>query len=251
MMQQAATAADRFEPDWIRAHLAPGLQALLLGAPPRPAWLDELDRAVRVGHFQIRRSELAGLDIDRMATWLERNIAHEGVSPTARDGLISDILRMAHLIEDLTSARWYKLRIFTAAPDRRCGFHVDTVPPGAPVWGALRVYNGEGTDWVAPSAVRSMAEFYHWLQRRDRIVRLYTPPGRDARLERLDRCPEFLAEGAQIQQVPSGTTVIFRHLPASALWSDHSPDEAWIHCSPMQGTTRLVVNISPDRRRPD
>lgn len=246
---QAATAVDPSDPDWARALLAPGLQALLLSDPPRPAWFDELDRAVREGDFHIPRSDLAGVEIDRMATWLDHNMPHD-VSPAARDGLISDILGVAHLVEDLTSARWYKLRIFTAVPDRRCGFHVDTVPPDAPAWGALRVYNGEGTDWVAPSAVRSMAAFYHWLQRRDRIVRVYPQPGRDARLEQLDRCPEFLTEGAQIQEVPSGTTVIFRHLPASAFWSDHPPDQAWIHCSPMQGTARLVVNISPDRRRP-
>ena len=230
-----------------RAIRFPGVLALLLKDASHPLWMEELARAVQEERFQLDRSELNG-DIDRLATWLERNLPRDGVAVQTRDALISDILRLMHLLEDLTSAGWYKLRIFTAVPNRRCGFHVDTVPPAAPVWGALRVYNGEGTDWVAPHQVRSMGMFYDWLQRRDRVVRRYYPAGDNAPLEALDDALDFLVDGARIHRVAAGTTVIFKHLDASEHWCDHPADQAWLHCSPMRGRPRLVVNISPYRR---
>jgi antibiotic biosynthesis monooxygenase (ABM) superfamily enzyme len=93
-----------------------------------------------------------------------------------------------------------------------------------------------------------MAAFYHWLQLRDRLVRLRTQATRDAKLKVMDEHPEFLLDGAQIQRVHAETTVIFRHLNAADHWSDHPARQAWIHSSPTHGPSRLVVNVSPHRQ---
>ena len=224
----------------------PGLQASVLEQPALPAWQQELADAVEHEQFILPRVELAGITLDAAANWLEKTLPHGAVSRDIRDALLSDILNLLYLQESLTGVASFRVRLFTGVPDRRCGFHVDTVQPGMPVWGVLKVYNGAGTHWVAPGQVRSMQAFYHWLQARDAVVRRYADDTvvRDRQLERLDDFPAFLQASACIEEIPSGTAVVFRHLSAEYHWSDHSPWRAWIHCSPMSGQARLVINIS-------
>lgn len=224
----------------------PGLMAVWVKRP-REFWLDELEAAVEAGSFHIPRAELGGMSLEKTAQWLEKNLPRCSVSPRTRDALLSDILDHCHLLEWLTGARALRMRIFTAEPDHRCGFHVDTVRPGAPVWGILRVYNGTLTRWLAPGHVRSMADFYAWLHRRDRIVRELSgdPKTRDEQLAQMDEAPSFLTDDARIQDVPADVSAIFRHLNASAHWDAHGRGDAWVHCSPMSGRPRLVLNLSP------
>lgn len=224
----------------------PGLMAVWLRRP-RQDWLDELSVAVESGAFVVPRAELDGMAAEHLAQWLEQNLPRGAVTPDCRDALLSNILNECHVLEQVTGARALRLRIFTGAPDRRCGYHVDTVRPGAPVWGLLRVYNGPRTHWFAPEQIRSMGDFYAWLQQRDRVVRQFAddPGARDARLEKMDAAPEFLVREDRSHEVPPDVSVIFRHLNASAHWEVRGREEAWVHCSPMTGCNRLVVNLSP------
>gem|GEM_PF-4849519 len=224
-----------------------GVQAALL-PPTNEPWYDELANAVEQRRFRIPRTELAGADISDIATWMQQCLPVGAVSDAIRDSLISDVCDLVHMLESVTGTRTYKLRIFTEPPTQRCGYHVDTVPPGEPAWGLLRVYNGEGTRWVGPDAVRSMNHFYGWLERRDRAVRNASEAGSNdtTALNELDTCPDFLLPSAIVGTIAAGTTVVVRHLHADRHWSDHPPDQAWIHCSPTHGAARLVVNLSPD-----
>lgn len=232
-----------------RVLTATTVQAVFLEGEERASWQTELAAAVEAEEFHIPRAELAGLTLDGVATWLDRNLPRQPLSSATRDALISDILDQFHLLELATGTQYYRLRILTARPNRLCGFHVDTVPPGTPTWGVLRVYNGAGTDWVDPRKVESMAAFYHWLQQRDQVVRRLAgnPAERDARLRELDRNPAFLATGAGVEHVSAGITSVFRQLDASRHWDDHDPGLAWIHSSPSAGAPRLVVNVSASR----
>ncbi|EAR21593.1 DUF1826 domain-containing protein [Nitrococcus mobilis] len=238
--------------DLPKVAIQPGTVAMFLHTPAREPWEGELQQAVEQGAFHVPRVDLPGLSLDGMATWLDRNLPTSAVSRDTRDRLLSDILALTYTVEDLTSAQHYRLRIFTAPPDRRCGYHVDTVPAAAPLWGCLKVYNGAGTNWFAGDDIRSMAAFYRWLQTRDRIVRTLAndPPHRDAALQVLDEKPDFLVPGARSRRVASRTPVFFKHLPVDRFWTDHETDRAWVHASPMEGARRLVVNISPEQRLP-
>jgi len=213
----------------------------------RAPWLDELGAAVEAGSFHIPRAELDGMSLEKTTQWLEKNLPSDPVSSQTRDALLSDILSHCHLLEWVTGARALRMRIFTGKPDRRCGFHVDTVRPGASVWGMLRVYNGAVTRWLEPHHIRSMADFYIWLHRRDRVVRELAKDSeaRDKRVSEMDSAPSFLIPDASIQQVPADVTVVFRHLDASAHWDARGRGAAWMHCSPMAGRRRLVLNLSP------
>ncbi|MGH8193624.1 MAG: DUF1826 domain-containing protein [Woeseiaceae bacterium] len=240
----AAVVAPRSELENVLA--VPYVQAAFIPPAPRAAWQDELDAAVEAGEFRVPRTELAGIGIDIIATWLDGNLPQRSISRATRDALLSDLIDLMHLQAAITNTATLRVRILTAAPDRRCGFHVDTVLPGLPTWGLFRVYNGVGTNWIDASAVESMQAFYAWLHDRDRIVRRFAHDAaeRDARLEILDCHPEFLVDSASIEYIAAGTTVVFRHLDACYHWQDHSPQLAWIHCSPMAGEPRLVVNVS-------
>lgn len=228
---------------------SPDVQAVCLQPLPSLEWQKELVEAVEKEIFYIARTELTGLTVNAVAAWLEYNLPRDKVSRETRDALISDILNHFYLLETITSSTVFRMRILTALPNRMCGFHVDTVQPGMPTWGMLRVYNGEGTYWVDPSQVKSMQAFYTWLHARDLIVRRHNqlPATRDALLEQIDQFPNFLYQSAEINYIPSGNTIILRQLDASYHWNNHSPELAWIHCSPMSGKSRLIVNVSIGR----
>lgn len=222
--------------------------AAIVGPVMDEPWRDELTAVVESGDLDINRIEFTG-DVDAIADLLDRHVPSGPISRGGRDAFLSDVLDLVQVAEEMSASRTMRLRILTEQPNRRCGFHVDTVPPGAPSWGLLRVYNGEGTRWVPPEAVRSMGSFYDWLHRRDRVVRdqAHDLDERDAHLAAVDEHLDFLTDRSAISVVPSGARVVLRHLPADQHWSDHPVGRAWIHCSPMSGRRRLVVNVNPDR----
>jgi hypothetical protein len=168
---------------------------------------------------------------------------------------------MTGIVEQVIAAadvRRVMVRVFTEAPTRRCGFHVDTVPPHAPTTGAVRVYNGPTTEYVAGHDVRSMKDFYAYLSRRERMSReagtrtCGDAPARAAlgALVAMDETPSFLRPHAPVHRVPSDATVYFKHIDVRRHWSPHPVTDVWIHRSPMQGPPRLVLNVSPAERGP-
>jgi hypothetical protein len=152
------------------------------------------------------------------------------------------------------------LRIFTEAPSTECGFHIDTVPPGAPAVGLLRVYNGAGTDYIDPTNVTSISDFYHYLGRRDRLRRDHRAARKEhdasalLRLEREiaehDAARPFVRRANESGVAPAGSIVAFRHMDGRHHWSDLAKPLAWIHSSPMTGRPRLVVNVTSPQRMP-
>ncbi|TYC21008.1 hypothetical protein FXF52_28200 [Micromonospora sp. MP36] len=166
-----------------------------------------------------------------------------------RGPLLDDLAELCQAVCVAGGTRQLLARIFTEAPTRRCGFHLDTVPPQAPVVGALRVYNGATTEYVEPADVRDMPAFYAHLSRRERLShRTADDPHAVATLCGMDDAPEFLRPDAAVRRVPDGVAVFFRHLDITRHWSAHPVAAAWIHRSPMAGTRRLVVNLSPVER---
>ncbi|MCK9931121.1 hypothetical protein MXD62_28940 [Frankia sp. Mgl5] len=256
------------------------------------------------GQLVIPRTVLPAVTPEQLATWA-RTATLELPAPLATS-LVDDMTAIARnvLHAALESAGGaghcarsradppgrVNVRVFTEAPTRLCGFHVDTVPAGAPPVGALRVYNGPCTEYVEPSDVRDTESFYDYLARRERLSH-HSPRGaaadsdepahpwilgepadplgpdplvRRSELARerthaalvvLDDMPSFLRTGAAVKTVPPDATVYFRHLDVRHMWSAYPVTRTWIHRSPMAGPTRLVVNIAlagrlPTRRSP-
>lgn len=233
----------------VRACLASDDVQAVLVPPTADAWRAELAAAVERGDFRIERTELDGVTLDELATWLDRRLPRGAVCHATRDALLSDILDLTHLQATLTNASVHRVRIHSDAPNTRCGFHVDTVPPNTATWGVLRVFNGAGTSWVRATHIRSMKSFYEWLQAREQFVRRCgaDDAARTAGVSDFDRAPAFLLEDAILENIPAGTTIVFRHVDARLHWSDHAAKLAWIHCSPMSGAPRFVVNVSSAR----
>jgi hypothetical protein len=127
----------------------------------------------------------------------------------------------------------------------------------------LQVFNGRGTEYVHPDNVTSMRDFYRYLSERERLSKemekawMQSQWARhDEILERittLDERPYFLLQPDDIRTVPTGAIVAFKHVDARLHWSNHAKGLAWIHRSPMEGTIRLVVNVTarePHLHRP-
>jgi hypothetical protein len=232
----------------------PAVQAVIYIPPELPAWISELASAVQGGAFRIRRTVLPKASRNAIDDWLEQNLPEAIVTTEIRASLKEDILQNVDRLRALSHASQFMLRIFTDEPTTECGFHVDSVPPGAPAYGFLRVYNGGGTEYVDPANVTSIADFHRYLSRRERLVReskVARNDGREAdhdRLQRdigvLDEERAFLLHREEIRIAPAGSIVAFKHIDIRYLWSDHSKALAWIHCSPMAGERRLVVNIT-------
>jgi Protein of unknown function (DUF1826) len=239
------------------------VQAVIYEPPQLPPWFTEVAAAVESGALVVPRTVLPLATADDIAGWLAGHLPDGGLAPEVYDALFDDILGLVARLAQGSGASRFMLRIFTAAPTTECGFHVDTVPRDAPPWGLLRVYNGAGTAFVEPGNVASIAEFYRYLRRRERLEQ----ERRDARANgdanaldrlerevlRLDEERSFLERPGDIRVVPAGSIVAFKHLDAALYWTPHAKAKAWIHCSPMHGPARLVVNVTspePPRRRP-
>jgi hypothetical protein len=235
--------------------LSANVQAVIYHPPTRPAWLVDLAAAVQSGAFQIPRIILPDVSRDEITSWLEANLPAETLAPAVRRALMEDVVALVDRLGRLGKVARFMLRIFTGAPTTDCGFHVDTVAPGAPAIGLLRVYNGAGTPYVEPGNVTSMREFYRYLSRRERLERERGSARRDGdrqtresvegEIMRLDRDLDFLKRPGETPVAPAGSIVALKHLDLSLHWSDHAKGLAWIHCSPMEGEPRLVVNITP------
>jgi hypothetical protein len=247
------------EENGLAAITRPDVQAVIY-IPPKPAWLAEIADTVEAGRFRIHRVILPDATDGEIAEWLERNLPAGIVVGGARTGLQEDILALVGRLAALTGAGHFMLRIFTETPSTECGFHVDSVPPAAPAFGLLRVYNGAGTDYVDPANVTSMADFYRYLSRRERLARNRAAARKDgdgaalARLEReiaeYDEARPFLRCSNEIRVAPAGSIVAFKHIDIRHHWSDHPKALAWIHSSPVGGAPRLVVNVTAPRPRP-
>jgi hypothetical protein len=232
----------------------PYVQAVVWRPRELPDWLRVLGAAVGDESFRMPRTVLEGVTAEDLATWLDANLPFDAVAPDVRAALAADVLRLAERVLAMTEASRFMLRILTDTPNRRCGFHVDTVAPGASPWGLLRVYNGAGTAYADPTAVTAMTDFYRYLARRERLVRDLDEARQimaagevtrlHAELEQLDEELAFLTHRDRISIAPAGSIVAFKHLDLQRLWSDHPSHLAWIHCSPMAGRPRLVVNLT-------
>lgn len=225
--------------------------------PPEPApWLAELAAAVRDGRFTVPRTILPDAGRAEIAAWLDRHLPTDALTRASGQALLTDLLGLVDRVAALTGASRFSFRVLTGTPSRHCGFHVDTVPPDAPRFGLLRVYNGAGTHYAPPGALTSVADFYRYLSQRERLIRELGEAGdaaleaRDAlegELAALDSRLDFLRTGARLATAPAGSIVAFKHLDVRLHWSEHDPALAWIHCSPMEGEPRFLVNITAAR----
>jgi hypothetical protein len=229
------------------------VQAVIYEPEPLPEWLRQVSSAVESGAFTIPRTILQCVTVDEMGGWLA-GLSRRGLAPDVRDALFDDVLGLLTRMNESTGGSRFMVRVFTAPPTTECGFHVDTVPRGAPPWGLLRVYNGMGTAFVDPDNVIGMAEFYRFVGRRERlegerrVARQSGDVDVSERLEReitqLDRELPFLARPEDVHAAPAGAVVAFKHVDIGLYWTPHAKARAWIHCSPMCGAARLVVNVT-------
>lgn len=233
----------------------PGVQAVIVQPRQRAEWELTLAAAVESGAYQIARCKLLVPRSESLVHVLEQSLPEQGLDFGTRLALIDDIARLADHLAITAGCRGLMLRLFTEAPSEHCGFHVDTVAPGRQPFGILKVYNGEGTAYVDPADVSSPQAFYRYLSSRERLARewqLAREQGAGAEAERLraglrelDAARPFLHPAAAIHQVPAGAMVAFRHLDVREHWSPQGAAQAWIHCSPMAGVRRLVLNLTP------
>lgn len=221
----------------------PHVQAVIFIPAEMPAWLAPFGAAVARGALQVPRTILDGVTADDIESWIDANVRTADIDPQVLQAVRADILSLVAREIDMTGARRLIFRIFTDVPSRHCGFHVDTVPPAAPSHGLLRVYNGNGTAYVDPDNVISMRDFYKYLSRRERVIRTPDP---DA-IVALDEARAFLRRPEEVHIAPAGSIVAFKHLDVRLHWSDHPRELAWIHCSPMEGDARFVVNVMASR----
>jgi Protein of unknown function (DUF1826) len=233
----------------------PSVQAAIFAPSQRPPWETDVAAAVESGRYVIERCTFSVERCEALVQALEQRLADQGLPYATRLALIDDLASLGERLAAIAGCRGVMVRLLTEAPTEHCGFHVDTVTPGVPGYGVLKVYNGDGTLYVDPPEVAGMRRFYDYLGRRERLVRDWqraADAGRvreadeqHAALRALDAALPFIRRPSSVQEVPPGATVAFRSLDIGEHWSDHAPDRAWIHCSPMTGATRLVANFTP------
>ncbi|MFD6986310.1 DUF1826 domain-containing protein, partial [Streptomyces sp. NPDC059956] len=121
----------------------PGLSAVIVARDEHPHWLDELANLVVTQQLVIPRTTLNAVSLDVFARWSRTALA-DTAGAVARP-LLDDMTGMVEQVMAAADVARVMVRVFTEPPTRRCGFHVDTVPPQAPTIGAVRVYNGPTT----------------------------------------------------------------------------------------------------------
>jgi len=233
----------------------PAVAAVVLQLEQQHGWLAPLAEAVENGRIEVRRTVLPGASEAEIGRWLRQGIEVDTGLLDLKEALIADLMDLVALTRTITGGERFVFRLFTEAPRRHCGYHVDTVAPGAPPWGLVRVYNGETTSYVDPAAVTSMSDFYRYLGRRERLVQRAELEGdslAQAETVCLDQALPFVRDQRAVRSVPAGAVVAFTHVDAQEMFAPSVTQSPWIHCSPMSGTVRLVVNISAARapRRP-
>jgi hypothetical protein len=95
---------------------------------------------VENGRLRFERTVLGCATVTEIAAWLDAIFPRNVLAPSVRRAVKEDILSLVQRAGATSQASHFMLRAHTDAPNRRCGFHVDTVPPGAPTVGYLRVY---------------------------------------------------------------------------------------------------------------
>lgn len=251
--RQAAAAAVLFSTDaaTLMRVREPGVQAVIVEPAAHADWQAEVAAAVEGGRFVIPRATLAAPRWESLAHVLESHLPQVGLAFETRLALIDDLVALAEALTAVAACHRLMLRVFTEPPTEHCGFHLDTVAPGCPPYGLLKVYNGAGTRYVDAADVPSMRMFYDYLALRERLVRerhlasAGQAQALQAQARALDAGLPFLRPGAPVQVVPAGATVAFRHLDVREHGSDHPSHRAWIHCSPMAGAARLVASFTP------
>ncbi|MGW3448809.1 DUF1826 domain-containing protein [Streptomyces sp. NPDC001076] len=222
----------------------PGVCAVVLSPGDSAQWTAELADLVTAERLVIPRTTLTAVSLEEFTRWARAAAA--GTPPAVAGPLVADMTGIVARVMDVAGTGRVMVRVFTEAPTRRCGFHVDTVPAQAPLVGALRVYNGSTTEYVEPEDVLGMTAFYAYLARRERLSRSTASGGAGLdELVGMDESPGFLRPGAVTHRVPCDATVYFRHLDVRRHWSAHPVTDTWIHRSPMHGQPRLVLNVSP------
>lgn len=235
----------------------PHVQAVVYQPPDRPPWMKDLEDAVVAGDFEVPRTVIDGVTRDEVGPAVWNALSAGRGRDDLRRAVVDDVTSLVDRVHSVTGAASFTIRIFTGEPSARCGYHVDTVPPRSSTIGLLRVYNGAGTPYLSPEAVTSMRDFYRYLSRRERLVR-DLEEARDRahaeaageELDRLDAGLPFVQGEAAPRVARPGSIVMFEHLDAAQHWSGDGSPRAWIHCSPMEGGARLVVNVSPRPERP-
>jgi hypothetical protein len=239
-------------PDGLEAVTEPGVVAAVWMPPVLPDWHRELVTALREHRFSIPRLMLTDVTAEDVACRLRREAGAGALTASTLDALCDDVAMLVQLAADLSGSQRLLVRLLTATPNTHCGYHVDTARPGAAPWGVLKTYHGAGTTYVDPAYVSSTRDFYRYLSRRERLVReLDAASGPDGEADRLraqiaslDADPGFYSADEAVAVAPAWAVVAFKHLDASLMWGRHRPDLAWIHCSPMGGEPRLVVNVT-------
>jgi hypothetical protein len=111
-------------------------------------WLDEIGEAVLTGRLSITRTVITSATADELIGWARS--AAVVLPNRVRTPLVEELRELSRVVCELGNVARLTLRAFTEPATRRCGFHVDTVPPQAPPVGVLRVYNGACTEYVEP-----------------------------------------------------------------------------------------------------
>jgi hypothetical protein len=220
-----------------------------------PPWRSELASAVEDGSFLVPRTLWNGVSKAEIGERLEGLFQCES-HIEIRKALRVEIMDLVGSLAELTDSRRFQFRIFTESPSNQCGFHVDTVAPGVYPFGLLQVYNGAGTEYIHPDEISDSAAFYRYLGMRERLSRegreAAGEPGRTEDVEReiskLDAERPFTFSGSIVRTAPAGSIVAFKHVDLQEHWLKGTL--AWIHCSPMCGARRLVLNVTPTDRMP-
>ena len=234
---------------------SPDVQAVIYVPEVLPSWFAEVDNAVRSGQFHLERTTVEVASPPHAEANLAARLPAAGLPPAISSLVVEDIVGLVDRLASRTNSSRFLLRLLTERPSLHCGYHVDTVPPGVPRWGLLRVYNGRGTGYIESGNLVSTRELYRYMSRRERLRRDlataaasgdgHAVDGITAELRELDAAAAFLRRPRQVTEAPAGSIVAFKHLDITLHWSDHDPSLAWVHCSPMEGDPRLVVNVSP------
>jgi hypothetical protein len=229
------------------------VQAVVVQPLVLPAWFSELAEAVNERRFVVPRTILGDAGAADIAAWLARHLPVDALAWDSGRALRDDILGLVERVGRSTGSSRFQFRVLTGTPSLHCGFHVDTVRPGVPQWGLLRVYTGAGTQYALPADVTGVGDFYRYLRRREQLVRelgLASGAARAAQRGQLvafDGELGFLRPGARLATAPAGSIIAFKQLDVRLHGSEHDLQLAWIHASPMAGDPRFLVSVTAAR----
>jgi hypothetical protein len=238
------------------------VQAAIHSPNNHPTWLVELAAAVKTGAFQVPRIILKSVTLKEIEARLDTDIPTGVLSIEGRTALKEDMLSLVDKCREFTGTNIFRFRFMTSTPNCDCGFHVDTVPAEAPTVGLLRIYCGAGTEYIHPTNITNIADFYRYVFRRDQITQQLRATLRQVDSEAYDRKlaqrtlmddnPPFTHRPKEKLIVPAGSIVAFKLVDSRFLWSNHlicRQVKGWIHRSPMTGDQRFLASVNADMKR--